>query len=469
MYRRQLQEQEQADEQFERDLELAMQLSLIEEANRRENEKFLAAIEMPDEALASAQPPIAASAPPQPPLPAATATTAIATTISTPGSASKASAPVTAIPQPAPASSVQIGTIAATPQRLASPQSNSTGRNASTTPNASKSNQPFPPSVSNQFSTFSVSTAPAMPSPPSAPSPFGSIDWAVPTVPPFPRSNHRATPNSNHRNSHSFRRSTNEAFLNAFSPLLQAPYLDDMAEDALAPQFLSVQLSATPLEQTATTTTTTTTLTTTLTPAANTSLTSAHTRNSFVPSNGFIRAASAVPLATATPATPTPPSASAFSSSSAAATAPFSSSAVATPPPFGRPASAVNPAVSDGYSSSLQQAINATAMAQMQARSSSRKRYNGTGVPPSVLSKIRSGPLLKKHSVKPESDVPETVFGECTICLDSLKVGAQCTVLSACNHVFHTECIIPWLSQHKTCPICRSIVQSRVTATKAPS
>nr|CAD1842277.1 unnamed protein product [Ananas comosus var. bracteatus] len=44
----------------------------------------------------------------------------------------------------------------------------------------------------------------------------------------------------------------------------------------------------------------------------------------------------------------------------------------------------------------------------------------------------------------------------CTVCLDSLKAGDMVRSLPACTHMFHADCIDPWLRLHSTCPLCRS-------------
>ncbi|KAI1107440.1 hypothetical protein F4804DRAFT_160428 [Jackrogersella minutella] len=45
--------------------------------------------------------------------------------------------------------------------------------------------------------------------------------------------------------------------------------------------------------------------------------------------------------------------------------------------------------------------------------------------------------------------------GECTICIDDMKVGDEAVVLP-CKHWFHEQCVVLWLKQHNTCPICRA-------------
>ena len=44
---------------------------------------------------------------------------------------------------------------------------------------------------------------------------------------------------------------------------------------------------------------------------------------------------------------------------------------------------------------------------------------------------------------------------ECAVC----KIDVECDeeyLVTPCGHVFHSECLVPWISQHRTCPYCRS-------------
>ncbi|KAI0863697.1 hypothetical protein F4860DRAFT_467542 [Xylaria cubensis] len=47
--------------------------------------------------------------------------------------------------------------------------------------------------------------------------------------------------------------------------------------------------------------------------------------------------------------------------------------------------------------------------------------------------------------------------GECTICIDEVKVGDEVMVLP-CKHWFHEECASLWLKQHNSCPVCRAAI-----------
>lgn len=52
---------------------------------------------------------------------------------------------------------------------------------------------------------------------------------------------------------------------------------------------------------------------------------------------------------------------------------------------------------------------------------------------------------------------------DCTICRSNLnsasifaqEKGEESTIVQGlCGHCFHSECINPWIKQHKHCPIC---------------
>eukprot|EP00041_Stephanoeca_diplocostata_P020469 m.459857 g.459857 ORF g.459857 m.459857 type:complete len:601 (-) comp21585_c0_seq9:69-1871(-) len=51
----------------------------------------------------------------------------------------------------------------------------------------------------------------------------------------------------------------------------------------------------------------------------------------------------------------------------------------------------------------------------------------------------------------------------CAICIDKLKAGDDVRTL-LCNHVFHTECIDPWLYNKPLCPLCKDNVLERAEA-----
>lgn len=47
--------------------------------------------------------------------------------------------------------------------------------------------------------------------------------------------------------------------------------------------------------------------------------------------------------------------------------------------------------------------------------------------------------------------------GECTICIEDMKLGDVATFLP-CKHWFHEDCVVLWLKEHATCPICRAAI-----------
>ncbi|XP_074304862.1 RING-H2 finger protein ATL11-like [Silene latifolia] len=44
---------------------------------------------------------------------------------------------------------------------------------------------------------------------------------------------------------------------------------------------------------------------------------------------------------------------------------------------------------------------------------------------------------------------------ECGVCLGVFQEKEMVRLLPKCGHVFHADCVDPWLRSHATCPLCR--------------
>lgn len=77
------------------------------------------------------------------------------------------------------------------------------------------------------------------------------------------------------------------------------------------------------------------------------------------------------------------------------------------------------------------------------------ENYDGpTGTPPASAEAISS---LKELMVTPKH--VEANEG-CSVCKDDYTADEKVLQLP-CQHLFHTECCLPWLKQHNSCPTCR--------------
>lgn len=44
--------------------------------------------------------------------------------------------------------------------------------------------------------------------------------------------------------------------------------------------------------------------------------------------------------------------------------------------------------------------------------------------------------------------------GKCSVCQEKFQLRAGARQMP-CDHIFHPDCIVPWLERHNTCPVCR--------------
>ncbi|GAB9465739.1 hypothetical protein Gpo141_00003137 [Globisporangium polare] len=73
---------------------------------------------------------------------------------------------------------------------------------------------------------------------------------------------------------------------------------------------------------------------------------------------------------------------------------------------------------------------------------------NRHGAPPAAKDVVETLPKVKIT----QSDVDASA--ECPVCKDLFVVDDESHKLP-CAHSFHIDCILPWLKQHNSCPVCR--------------
>ncbi|KAI3795156.1 hypothetical protein L1987_37805 [Smallanthus sonchifolius] len=68
---------------------------------------------------------------------------------------------------------------------------------------------------------------------------------------------------------------------------------------------------------------------------------------------------------------------------------------------------------------------------------------SGAYVPPFASPRAKSGDIEDGKS--------------CVVCLDDFEPREMVT-LTPCNHMFHENCIVPWVKSHGQCPVCRFVI-----------
>jgi hypothetical protein len=65
--------------------------------------------------------------------------------------------------------------------------------------------------------------------------------------------------------------------------------------------------------------------------------------------------------------------------------------------------------------------------------------------------------VMRAIPVSPPSiiDGDFEIKGECSVCYDECEQSHRVLKPADCDHCFHEKCLMPWISDHSTCPSCR--------------
>lgn len=78
-----------------------------------------------------------------------------------------------------------------------------------------------------------------------------------------------------------------------------------------------------------------------------------------------------------------------------------------------------------------------------------------SGPPPAAGASVDAMPKIKINSRHLVSN------SHCPVCKERFEVGGEAREMP-CTHIYHSDCILPWLAQHNSCPVCRQGLPSEV-------
>ena len=74
---------------------------------------------------------------------------------------------------------------------------------------------------------------------------------------------------------------------------------------------------------------------------------------------------------------------------------------------------------------------------------------NRYGTPPAAKSAVEGLPTIRITVELLSSD-----SSQCAVCKDSFELDEEAKQMP-CKHIYHKDCILPWLELHNSCPVCR--------------
>jgi len=84
-------------------------------------------------------------------------------------------------------------------------------------------------------------------------------------------------------------------------------------------------------------------------------------------------------------------------------------------------------------------------------------QFEGTGPPPAEKEKVEKLPVVNIQA----EDVVDGMT--CAVCKDEYILDEEVVKLP-CKHLFHDQCVKPWLELHDSCPVCRCSLNGEPTS-----
>jgi len=78
---------------------------------------------------------------------------------------------------------------------------------------------------------------------------------------------------------------------------------------------------------------------------------------------------------------------------------------------------------------------------------------NKYGNPPTSKQIITNLPVIEATESS-LSELKKNNINECSVCKEEFELK-QKVMKIPCNHCFHNDCILPWLKERNSCPVCR--------------
>ena len=76
---------------------------------------------------------------------------------------------------------------------------------------------------------------------------------------------------------------------------------------------------------------------------------------------------------------------------------------------------------------------------------------NKYGNPPASQKAVEK---LQKCKINEDKIKEFGIENSCAVCKDEFTIGEEC-LLMPCSHHFHGDCLLPWLKERNSCPVCR--------------